>query len=719
MTDADKIVHELLGCKKHNPHHILGLHHDDTRSVIRLFRPGADTMYCEVLGDRVKMKKIHSLGLFELEVPKTLTMFDYRVFQTDGMLAHDPYCFWPTLGEVDCYLFTSGTHYDIHRKLGSHTMVHQGIAGTSFAVWAPSARSVSLVGSFNHWDGRQTPMRSLGNCGVWEIFIPGVGPGTLYKYEIYTQSGERLLKTDPYGMCFEVRPKTATVVCEPAQYQWHDHEWMESRKSLSLNRPISVYEVHLGSWKRGKDGQFLNYRDLAHELVQYVLEMGFTHVELLPVAEHPLDESWGYQVTGYMAPTSRHGSLYEFQYFVDLLHQHGIGVILDWVPGHFPTDEFALRRFDGTALYEHEDPRQGFHPHWNTAIFNFGRREVSNFLLASALHWLDYCHIDGLRVDAVASMLYLDYGRNEGEWVPNRFGGKENLEAIEFLRHANSIIHTRFPGVLTIAEESTSFSGVTHPVECQGLGFDLKWNMGWMNDTLRYVSKDPIYRKYHHNDLTFNLLYAFSEKFMLVLSHDEVVHGKLSLLSRMPGDMWQKFANLRLLFSYMMGMPGKKLLFQGGEIGQWNEWNALSEVEWFLLLFPYHSGLKRCVQEMQQMYRQYPALWKDDFSFQGFEWVHFHDASNSIISYIRKVPNSSEAILVVHNFTPSYFDSYEIKYPYIKRAQEILNTDDSRYGGSGKVGREVRFWKTWDNKGDRIVLSIPPLATVFYKIEWA
>ena len=702
----------------YDPHRVLGLHQLGNDKIIRLFRPGATAIHIELHGQIVEMELVDKAGLFELVVPADTTRLDYRIYHTNGLLAHDPYVFWPTFGEVDAYLFNNGVHYDIHRKMGSHVLHHQGIEGTSFTVWAPSARRVSLIGDFNHWDGRVNPMRSLGSSGVWELFVPGMAAGMRYKFEIITKTGARLIKTDPYALCFEVRPKTASFVSDPFQYQWGDRVWMDQRSKETLSRPMSVYEVHLGSWKRGRDGQFLNYRDLAHELVEYVEKMGFTHVELLPVAEHPLDESWGYQVTGYFAPTSRYGTLYEFQYFVDLLHQHGIGVIVDWVPGHFPTDDFALHRFDGTALYEHEDPRQGVHPHWSTAIFNFGRKEVSNFLLSTALHWLDFCHIDGLRVDAVASMLYLDYGREAGQWIPNKWGGKENIEAIEFIKHANSIIHERFPGVLVIAEESTAFPQITHSLQNGGLGFDLKWNMGWMNDTLRYFNKDSIYRKYHQNDLTFNLLYAFSERFMLVLSHDEVVHGKGSLLSKMPGDMWQKFANLRLLFGYMMGMPGKKLLFQGAEIAQWNEWNAVREMEWSLLSFPYHSGIQRCVQELNHFYTSHPALWTDDFSFHGFEWVDFSDVSNSIISYIRKVPNSSQALLVLHNFTPTYYEHYEIPYRHIRQAQEVFNTDELKYGGSGKTGRPVRYQRSFDNKGEKVIVTVPPLATVFYTIEW-
>jgi 1,4-alpha-glucan branching enzyme len=509
-----------------------------------------------------------------------------------------------------------------------------------------------------------------------------------------------------------MRPKNAAVITDPYAFTWHDDAWISKRKELSLNRPIAVYEVHLGSWKR-KDGKFLTYKEYAHELARYCNEMGFTHVELLPIAEHPLDESWGYQVTGYFAPTSRYGSFQDFQYFVDVLHQHNVGVILDWVPGHFPSDDFGLARFDGTALYEHDDPRQGVHPHWNTMIYNFGRHEVSNFLISSAISCIDLFHVDGLRVDAVASMLYLDYGRNEGEWIPNQWGGKENVDAIEFLRHVNSVIHSRYPGVMMIAEESTSFSGVSHPVEFGGLGFDLKWNMGWMNDTLKYFQKDPIYRSHHHNELTFGLLYAFSEHFALVFSHDEVVHGKKSLLSKMPGDMWQQFANLRLLYSYMMCQPGKKLLFMGGDVGQWDEWWSGGEVQWFLLDYPLHKGLQTCLKELVHFYQHHEALWADDFSFSGFEWVDFHDHANSVISYLRKVPNSKKAVFCVHNFTPTYFAQYDVPLKNVKCLHEIFHTDDTRYGGSGKVrGPTVCY------PDGHAGIQLAPLSTAIYEVEW-
>ncbi|MDB6081885.1 MAG: glgB, partial [Chlamydiia bacterium] len=498
-------------------------------------------------------------------------------------------------------------------------------------------------------------------------------------------------------------------------YKWNDHDWMERRKRETLNRPINIYEVHLGSWKR-RHGHFLTYQELAHELAIYCKEMGFTHIELMPIAEHPLDESWGYQVTGFLAVTSRFGAPQDFQYFVDHMHQNNISVIIDWVPGHFPVDDFSLSRFDGTCLYEHEDPRQGFHPHWSTNIFNFNRREVSSFLMASALLWLDVYHVDGLRVDAVASMIYLDYGRAEGEWIPNRFGGKENLDAIEFLKHVNSIVHERFPGALTIAEESTSFPGITHPLASQGIGFDLKWNMGWMNDTLRYFSKDPMYRHHHHNDLTFGLLYAFSEKFVLVLSHDEVVHGKKSLLSKMPGDLWQKFANLRLLYSYMMCMPGKKLLFMGGEIGQWNEWFSGGEVEWLLLQYPLHAGMQKMVKELNHLYLREHALWENDWTSSGFEWVDFRDEKNSVISFRRKVAlgkNDVTELFCVLNFTPQYQEKYVIPLRGVIEIKELFNSDDERYGGSGKVLEKVEII----HEGTAIELNLPPLACMIFTLK--
>jgi 1,4-alpha-glucan branching enzyme len=717
LANPETYLMKLTREVKHDPHHVLGLHSiDDQKKVIRLYRPGAKKIYFELKGQQVEAKRTHKEGLFEYEVPQDTSYLDYRVYHNNGLLDHDPYAFWPTFGEVDQYLFGKGIHYDLHKKMGARLCQHQGVQGVKFTVWAPSAISVSLIADFNFFDGRVNPMRSLGGCGVWELFVPGLKVGEKYKFEIHTQTGELRIKSDPYALSSEVRPLTASVVADIDSYGWHDTKWMEQRRSQTLDRPLAIYEVHLGSWKK-KDGKFINYRELSHDLAQYCNEMGFTHIELLPVAEHPFDQSWGYQVTGFFAATSRFGSPQDFQYFVDHLHQQGIGVIVDWVPGHFPTDDFSLARFDGTSLYEHEDPRQGFHPHWSTCIFNFGRHEVTNFLLSSALLWLDAFHIDGLRVDAVASMLYLDYGREEGEWIPNQYGGKENLEAIEFLKHTNSVVHEKFPGVLTIAEESTAFTGVSHPLEGGGLGFDYKWNMGWMNDTLRYIAVDPLFRHYHHNDLTFGLLYAFTEKFVLVLSHDEIVHGKKSLLAKMPGDMWQQFANLRLLYAYMICHPGKKLLFMGGEIGQWNEWDATSEIEWLLLQFPSHSGIQKLVKEINHFYQKEPALWEQDFSYKGFEWVDFHDVKNSIISFRRKAKNGDE-LLCVLNFTPTYHSEYVIPLAGLSTIEEVFNSDDGRYGGSNKVKLGAKILQDGQGRPSSVQLQLAPLACMIYRIRF-
>jgi len=715
-THYRDLLEKLTHFNRHDPHSILGLHpYDDKQKVIRLWRPGAERAYLEVQGHIVEATRTHESGLFEYFVPKEVSYRDYRIYHTDGLLHCDPYAFWPTFAELDQYLFGRGVHYNLHRQMGARLTTHQGLEGVKFSVWAPSAKAVSLVGDFNHWDGRMNPMRSLGGCGVWELFVPGLQVGQKYKFEVHSQVGTLNIKSDPYALSSELRPNTASVVADVGKFQWSDEAWIQKRAQQDKNRPMSVYEVHLGSWKKSH-GRFLNYRELAHDLATYCKEMGFTHIELMPVAEHPLDESWGYQVTGFFSVTSRFGTPEDFQYFVNHLHQSEIGVIVDWVPGHFPTDDFALARFDGTALYEHEDPRQGFHPHWNTLIFNFGRSEVANFLLASALVWLDLYHIDGLRVDAVASMLYLDYGRDDGNWIPNCYGGKENLDAIEFLKHANSVIHSEYPGCLTIAEESTSFTGVSHSLEWGGLGFDLKWNMGWMNDTLRYIEKDPMYRVYHHNDLTFGLLYAFTESFVLVLSHDEVVHGKRSLLSKMPGDMWQKFANLRLLLSYQMCQPGKNLIFMGAEIGQWNEWYCKSEVEWMLLDYPTHKGVQTCVKELNHRYLQEPALWADDFSYHGFEWVDFRDEKNSVISYLRK--GQGQTLLCVHNFTPSFHHDYVIHARGVRQVEEIFNSDESRYGGSGKTNLATKILHDNHQTPYALQLSLAPLSTMIYRLQY-
>lgn len=701
----------------HDPHSVLGLHPSaDNKKVIRLFRPGAQELFLEVFGNIVPATRIHDAGFFEYSIPQSANALDYRVYHQSGLLAQDPYSFWPTIGDLDLYLYGKGVHYKLYNAMGAHLTDQGGVAGISFVVWAPSAKRVSLVGDFNHWDGRVNPMRSMGGSGIWELFVPGLKEGAKYKFEIKTQTGKIILKSDPYGYSSELRPATASLAADLGKFEWEDSRWIENREKTKYDpKPLSIYELHLGSWRQ-RGGHFMNYRDIAVELVDYCKDMGFTHVELLPIQEHPLDESWGYQVSGFYAVTSRFGTPEDFQWFVNHCHKNNIGVILDWVPGHFPTDEFSLGRFDGTALYEHEDPKQGFHPHWNTYIFNFGRNEVSNFLIANALYWIDKLHIDGLRVDAVASMLYLDYGREPGQWIPNRYGTKENLEAIEFFKHLNSVVHQMYPGVMMIAEESTSFMGVSHPVEQGGLGFDMKWNMGWMNDTLRYFSKDMIFRHYHHNDLTFGLLYAFSERFILVLSHDEVVHGKNSLIGKMPGDMWQQFANMRLLYSYMICQPGKKLLFMGGEIGQWNEWNCKREIEWFLLQYPFHSGLQTMVKDINHFYLNHSSFWEKDFDHTGFEWVDFGDRQNSVISYLRK--GSNGIFLCVHNFTPTYHGDYHINLHNLSHIQEVFNTDAEKYGGSGKSNTQPWIHRDHNGLAHGLTVQLAPLATMIFKVAF-
>ena len=555
-----------------------------------------------------------------------------------------------------------------------------GIPGVLFAVWAPNAERVSVVGDFNHWDGRCHPMRVRGGSGVWELFVPDLEPGALYKYEIRNRhSGAVVLKIDPYGQAFEQRPHTASIVTPEATYRWQDQDWLQRRRDHDWQHaPMSIYEVHLGSWQRGPEGEFLNYRELAERLVPYVAELGFTHIELLPVTEHPYDPSWGYQTTGYYAPTSRFGDPDDFRYFVDYCHQHGIGVFLDWVPAHFPKDAHGLARFDGTPLYEHEDPRRGEHLDWSTLIFNYGRNEVKNFLLSSAMYWLEEFHLDGLRVDAVASMLYLDYSRTD--WIPNQYGGRENLEAIDFLRELNIVVHEALPGVLMMAEESTSWPAVSRPVHDGGLGFDLKWNMGWMNDTLDYIAHEPMHRHYHHDQLTFSMMYAFTENFLLPLSHDEVVHGKQSMLHKMPGDEWQKFANLRVLYTYMFTHPGKKLLFMGTEFGQGMEWNSAQTLDWYVLDYPLHRGVSRLVADLNRLYCNSPALYHYEFDWQGFEWIDCHDADQSIVSFMRK--SEDGYLVVIVNFTPVPRYNYRIGVPHTGRYREIFNSDSAYYGGS-------------------------------------
>lgn len=689
----------LLAEGRHSdPHHFLGLHDTPKGQVIRLFRPGAEKVYLEVRGQVVEPQRVDELGLFEYIPKEKISSSDYRIYHSNGLLAHDPYSQMCLIGEMDTFLFNKGCHYSLYSILGAN--VKNG--GTQFAVWAPNASRVSLIGDFNNWDGRQYPMRSLGVSGIWELFVPGVGQGEKYKYEIRTREGYLRLKSDPVGFYAERRPLNGSVVFDLSTYPWRDSDW----KRPSLNGPLNIYEVHLGSWRWfGKE--FPTYREIAVELAKYCKEMGFTHVELMPIMEHPFDESWGYQVSGFFAPTSRYGTPADFQYFVDHMHQEGIGVIIDWVPAHFPTDDHALNRFDGTALYEYEDPRKGMHPHWQTAIFNYARREVSNFLIASALFWLDKMHVDGLRVDAVASLLYLDYGRKPGEWIPNPDGSNFNIEAIEFIKHMNSVIHERFPDAIVIAEESSSFVGVTHK---EGLNFDLKWNMGWMNDTLGYFCTDPIFRKYHQNDLTFSLLYAFNEKFMLALSHDEVVHSKGSLLAKMPGPDWQKFAGLRLLYSYMICHPGKNLIFMGTEIAQRNEWNCKANLDWDLLQYAFHKGMFEMVRDLNHYYLNEPALWEQDFEWQGYEWIDFSDAKNSVISYLRK--SKRKIVACVHNFTPEFRSEYWIHLGNLRAIREVFNTDSAQYGGSNKLNSDIQIER------DAFRIALSPLATMIFEVEF-
>jgi 1,4-alpha-glucan branching enzyme len=602
--------------------------------------------------------------------------------------------------------------------LGAHPVTVDGVDGVRFATWAPNAERVSVVGDFNQWDGRLNPMRSRGSSGVWELFIPDIRPGTHYKFEIRNRaSGQVSVKTDPYARWFERRPGTSPRVCGPADHAWQDAGWLENRKNWDwLHAPINVYEMHAGSWKRHPDGRFYTYRELAENLIPYVLDMGYTHIELLPVSEHPLDESWGYQATGYFAPTSRYGTPDDFRAFVDACHQAGIGVILDWVPAHFPQDDWALAHFDGTALYEHEDPRRGYHQDWGTYIFNYGRAEVRNFLLASAHYWLSEFHLDGLRVDAVASMLYLDYSRKAGEWLPNQYGGRENLEAIDFLRELNVMVHQEFAGALTFAEESTAWPMVSRPAYLGGLGFSLKWNMGWMNDTLSYMQENPIHRRWHHNQLTFGQLYAYTENFILPLSHDEVVHGKGSLIAKMPGDVWQQFANLRLLLTWQQASPGKKLNFMGNEFGQGREWKIGWELDWGLLNIDWHAGIQHLVRDLNRLYRDDPALHSLDFEHAGFQWLDCNDADHSIYSFIRRAPDG-QCTVVVLNFTPVPRHGYRVGVPAPGYYREILNTDSALYGGSnaGNGGGLHSEQQPWMDQPHSVVLSLPPLAGILLK----
>lgn len=715
-----------------NPFEVLGPQ-EETRNgqswfLVRAFLPDAASALVIPVDDTedpIPMDGVEPAGFFEAQVPTLLSPNGYRlrVMDSKGEIseAHDPYAFTPVLSEFDLHLFGEGKLYRTYEKLGAHPCVHQGIPGVNFAVWAPNAMRVSVVGDFNEWDGRRYPMRSRGGTGIWELFIPDLPEWEKYKYEIRPQdSAVPLLKADPYATQAELRPQTASVVRDVSGYQWKDAQWMEARLSREvLTEPLSIYEVHLGSWRRvPEDGdRWLTYSELADQLLAYVKEMGFTHIELMPVVEHPFDGSWGYQSTGYFAPTRRFGPAEEFMAFVDACHQANIGVIMDWAPAHFPDDPHGLAWFDGTHLFDHSDPRMGYHPEWKSRIFNYGRVEVKNFLINSALMWFDRYHIDGLRVDAVASMLYLDYARKDGEWVPNQFGGNENLAAVEFIKELNVMVHQEHPGTMMIAEESTAWPGVSRPTYVGGLGFTFKWNMGWMHDTLNYFSEDPVHRRYCHSNVTFGLVYAFTENFVLVLSHDEVVHGKKALLDKMPGDPWQQFANLRSLYGHMWAHPGKKMLFMGCEIGQWWEWNHEDSLQWHLLDYEPHKGLQRYVTDLNHLYVKEPALYQVDFDWTGFQWIDLHDSDQSTLSYIRRAKDQSDQIVCVFNFTPVPREGYRLGVPMGGYYQELLNSDAAIYGGSnmGNGGGVNAEETPWHGQSHSILITLPPLSALFFK----
>ncbi|OQA91923.1 MAG: 1,4-alpha-glucan branching enzyme GlgB [Elusimicrobia bacterium ADurb.Bin231] len=722
-----------------NPHTVLGMHLVDvdvsgtrkTVPAVRAFFPDIKRAFVvDASNDQFQweMNKVHKDGLFEAIIWDRAEKFHYK-FRLENFCGQEWSCedaYEERAEEIttfDTYLFNRARHYKIYEKLGAHIKTLNGKKGVLFSCWAPNAKRVSVIGKFNNWDGRRDPMELLQDSGVWVLFIPGLGEGEIYKFEIKTKTRKILHKADPYAFYGELRPKNSSIVYTLEEYNWHDKEWMSAKKDKNWSKSgLSIYEVHLGSWKTKESGasRFLTYREIAGELIPYAKDMGYTHIELMPVSEHPLDASWGYQVTGYFAPTSRFGCPHDFQYFVDKCHQAGLGVILDWVPAHFPKDDFGLINFDGTHLYEHADPRRGEHPDWGTKIFNYGRYEVKNFLISNATYWIDRFHIDGLRIDAVASMLYLDYSKKSGEWVPNQYGGRENLEAIDFLKHLNSVIHKYFPGTLMIAEESTSWPGVSRPVYSGGLGFDFKWNMGWMHDELEYIQKDPLYRKYHHKDLTFGLLYAWSENFILPFSHDEVVHRKKSLISKMPGDVWQKFANLRALYTFMYGHPGKKLLFMGQEFAQIREWNHSNSLDWHLLKDKRHIGIKNCVKELNRIYKEEKSLWEKDVHPSGFEGINCDDRDNSIISFIRRSDNPKDFLVFVVNFTPVPKENYKLGVPELCFYEEIFNSNSSAYGGTntGNSGGVYAKKSSAYNRPYSVSVFVPPLAGVILKPKY-
>ncbi len=723
QADPDAVEAIVKG-QHADPFAVLGLQEVGDVCVLRTFIPHATHVSAfaadgQPLGE---LTERHPDGFFEGKVDiKNRQPVRYRASNAGGEWdVWDPYSFGPVLGPMDDYYINEGTHLRMFDKLGAHAIDFEGVAGVHFAVWAPNARRVSVVGAFNDWDGRRHPMRNRFETGIWEVFIPGLGPGTVYKYEIVGQDGKlRPLKADPFAQQSELRPKTASIVADPAPFAWTDQKYLEARGKKDWRRnPISIYEVHLGSWRKRADGNFMSYEQLAEQLIPYAKDMGFTHLELLPISEHPFDPSWGYQPTGLYSPTARYGDPKGFKSFIDQAHKAGLGIILDWVPAHFPTDEHGLARFDGTALYEHADPRQGFHPDWNTAIYNFGRKEVAAYLVNNALYWFERFHVDGLRVDAVASMLYLDYSRQPGQWVPNQFGGNHNLEAVEFLKRVNQEVYRLHPGALMIAEESTAWAGVSAPVFSGGLGFGFKWNMGFMNDSLRYMARNPIHRRYHHNDLTFAALYNYSENYVLPLSHDEVVHGKGSLISKMSGDDWQQFATLRAYYAYMWGWPGKKLLFMGQEFAQREEWNEAKGLDWWLLDAGMHEGVRRLIIDLNGAYRELAALYGRDNEPEGFDWLVGNDHTNSVFAWVRR-SNGANPVVVVSNMTPVPRENYRVPMPREGKWSERINTDAGWYGGSnsGNQGKvlahaAVGAWMPYYS-----YLYLPPLATLFLKYD--
>lgn len=728
-------IEELVYSEGNNPHGLLGPHLTDSGLLVQALIPTAQAITVKITstGRKYPMELADEAGFYAALIPrKSMAAYTLIVTYDNGSTEeiHDPYSYAPQYTDEDLKKFNAGIHYGIYEKMGAHPMTVKGVEGVYFSVWAPCAMRVSVVGDFNLWDGRRHPMRLLGDSGIFELFIPGLKPGQIYKYEIKTKAGLPMLKADPYANYAELRPDTASVVWDIGRYQWQDRDWMEKRaKDELFTGPVSIYEVHLGSWKRkeleldaeGKEitgSEFYNYREIAGPLADYVKEMGYTHVELMPVMEHPLDASWGYQVTGYYAPTSRYGTPDDFMYFMDYMHRQGIGVILDWVPAHFPRDAHGMACFDGTCVYEHKDPRQGAHPHWGTLIYNYGRPGVSNFLIANALFWADKYHADGIRMDAVASMLYLDYGKNAGEWVANMYGGHENLEAVEFLKHLNSVFHKEAKGAVLIAEESTAWPQITGNVKEGGLGFDYKWNMGWMNDFLGYMQCDPYFRNQHYGELTFSMLYAYSENFVLVFSHDEVVHGKGSMAGKMPGDTQEKkFANLRAAYGFMTGHPGKKLLFMGQEFGQMDEWNENRSLEWELLQYPVHKEMQEYVKALNHLYTTQPALYEMDYEPEGFEWINCTYNDENIAIFIRKTKRPEDTLLFVCNFVPVAHEKFRVGVPFAGKYKEILNSDSVKFGGTGATNPRVKASKKeeWDAREHSISITLPPLGICVFQ----